>query len=606
MPLPLILGTNAVTGGYEVANSLRFNSGSSDYLNRTPSSASNRDLWSISAWVKRSKLGIYSTIYGVYTDANNQENFGFLNNDKFQWQLYQSGGVVGQLTTNRLFRDVGSWYHILGVYDSANGTAGNRMRLYINGVEETSFATDTNPSSGQDSLWNNNTLHMIGGGGGASGGDFFDGYISELVAVDGTALSPTDVGEFDSDSPTIWKPKDVSGLTFGTNGFYLDFEDSSALGNDAAGSNNFTVNNLTAIDQSTDTCTNNFATLNPIQAALSSATFSEGNLKSVTAGTSSANFGGGSSIGVSSGKWYFEAKATVGSGSSDRNVIGVTGELSTIAYNKSYYGSSSTVSYQSYNGKVIKNESDQYTGSLYATGDIIQIGLLFGTSNFTIEIILRNAENTITYGTSSPLTLMYNVSPLNWPSNSQFKLIAPVSNNEDYLNYKIDKKKHSLIDISFPFQVKSIDGFAMILNLKKMKQLDDFKNNKFFDENIFLYLENDDLCKRIIDNEEKIYVVPKSKINHLGASAVNKKYKDQIEISRNWHWIWSKFYFNKKHNGYLIAIINGLPTFLSSILKFSFYSLLNHKKKNIYFYRASGYLSALFGKKSYFRPKIKN
>ena len=187
-----------------------------------------------------------------------------------------------------------------------------------------------------------------------------------------------------------------------------------------------------------------------------------------------------------------------------------------------------------------------------------------------------------------------------------FGLIAPVSNNEDYLNYKIDKKKHSLIDISFPFQVKSIDGFAMILNLKKMKQLDDFKNNKFFDENIFLYLENDDLCKRIIDNEEKIYVVPNSKINHLGASAVNKKYKDQIEISRNWHWIWSKFYFNKKHNGYLIAIINGLPTFLSSILKFSFYSLLNHKKKNIYFYRASGYLSALFGKKSYFRPKIKN
>ena len=164
-----------------------------------------------------------------------------------------------------------------------------------------------------------------------------------------------------------------------------------------------------------------------------------------------------------------------------------------------------------------------------------------------------------------------------------FGLIAPVSNNEDYLNYKIDKKKHSSIDISFPFQVKSIDGFAMILNLKKMKQLDDFKNNKFFDENIFLYLENDDLCKRIIDNEEKIYVVPTSKINHLGASAVNKKYKDQIEISRNWHWIWSKFYFNKKHNGYLIAIINGLPTFLSSILKFSFYSLLNHKKKKYIF-----------------------
>ena len=198
----IILGTNSIkdAGGFNVANSLRFNSGSSDYLNRTPGSASNKDLWSISAWVKRTKLGGYDTIYGVFDDSSNQENFGFLNSDKFQWQLYQSGGVVGQLTTNRLFRDVGSWYHILGVYDSANGTAGNRMRLYINGVEETSFATDTNPSDGQDSQWNSDKLHMIGGGGTASGGDFFDGYISELVAVDGTALSPTDVGEFDSDS----------------------------------------------------------------------------------------------------------------------------------------------------------------------------------------------------------------------------------------------------------------------------------------------------------------------------------------------------------------------------------------------------------------------
>ena len=131
----------------------------SAYLTRTPSSASNKDLWTLSFWIKRSTLGTTQSIYGVYADSNNQETLAFDSNDKLYWQLYQSGGVVGQLTTNRLFRDTSAWYHIVVAYDSANSTAGNRMRMYINGVEETSFATDTNPSSGQDSQWNSTTAH---------------------------------------------------------------------------------------------------------------------------------------------------------------------------------------------------------------------------------------------------------------------------------------------------------------------------------------------------------------------------------------------------------------------------------------------------------------
>jgi len=290
--------------------SARFNSGSSDYLNRTPSSASNRDLWSISAWVKRSNLGVYSTIYGVFTDSNNQENFGFLNSDKFQWQLYQSGGVVGQLTTNRLFRDPSAWYHILGVYDSANSTGGNRMRLYVNGVEETSFSTDTNPSSGRDSLWNNNTLHMLGAGGGASGGDFLNGYMSEIIAVDGTALSPTDVGVTNSDG--VWTPIIYTG-TYGTNGFNLQFENAAALGTDSSpNGNTFTVNNLTSIDQSTDYPEVNFSTFNALDfyhnaTANTGSTSTEGNLRYVI---SSGNKGfARSTIAVSNGKWYWEAEA---------------------------------------------------------------------------------------------------------------------------------------------------------------------------------------------------------------------------------------------------------------------------------------------------------
>ena len=184
-----------------------------------------------------------------------------------------------------------------------------------------------------------------------------------------------------------------------------------------------------------------------------------------------------------------------------------------------------------------------------------------------------------------------------------FGLIAPISDNLKYPNYKIKKKE--ILNFTDPFKVDSVDGFAMILNLKKLKKIDQFKDNNFFDENIFLYLENDDLCKRI-NKFESIFIVPKSKINHLGASGVNKKYSEQIELSRNWHWIWSKFYFNKKHYGFLKAIFECLPSFLSAILKVLFYFLINKKKKRIYFHRVLGFLNALLGKKSYYRPKIDN
>ena len=187
-----------------------------------------------------------------------------------------------------------------------------------------------------------------------------------------------------------------------------------------------------------------------------------------------------------------------------------------------------------------------------------------------------------------------------------FGVIAPVIDSKENLNYKLFDKRNINHDEK-PFKVKSVDGFAMLLNLKKLSQLNSFKNLNFFDENIFLFLENDDLCKRLIDSNQYIYVVPKSKVNHLGASGVNKKFSYQIELSRNWHWIWSKFYFNKKHRGYLIALLEGLPTFFSSIIKFLLYSVIkNKKKKEIYLYRALGYYNAAIGKKSYYRPKIEN
>ena len=185
----------------------------------------------------------------------------------------------------------------------------------------------------------------------------------------------------------------------------------------------------------------------------------------------------------------------------------------------------------------------------------------------------------------------------------EFAAIAPISKLDDHPNYKLNQNQ--ALNLSEPFQVDCIDGYAMILNLKKLNNLNNFLNSKYFDENIFMYLENDDLCKRITDNKGKIFIIPKAKINHIGGGAVNSKYKIQIELSRNWHWMWSKFYFNKKHKGFVRALIIGFPSFLSAILKFIFYLVFKNKyKKEIYLHRASGYFNALIGNKSYYRPSF--
>ena len=185
-----------------------------------------------------------------------------------------------------------------------------------------------------------------------------------------------------------------------------------------------------------------------------------------------------------------------------------------------------------------------------------------------------------------------------------FAVLAPLSENDNNPNYKIKQIDKKNINILNPFKVESVDGFAMLLNLKKINQIPDFQNKKYFDENFFMYLENDDFCKRLSNYNQNIFIIPKSRIKHLGAKAVSDEYAYEVELSRNWHWIWSRFYYNKKHSGFLYALINGLPVFLSATAKVLFYFFINKKKKQIYLQRCRGYLNALFGKKSFYRPKI--
>ena len=179
-----------------------------------------------------------------------------------------------------------------------------------------------------------------------------------------------------------------------------------------------------------------------------------------------------------------------------------------------------------------------------------------------------------------------------------FAIISPISSNDKYPNYKV---KNSLIKDDEILDVEYVDGFSMLINISK------FKDHLFFDKNFFLYLENNDLCLRIKNKGEKIFILKNSFIDHEGASSSDIKFKKEIEYTRNWHWMWSKFYFNKKHKGFLIALFIIIPNLFSGIFKYFFYLVIfNSYKKNIYLMRISGIFNSILGKKSWYRPNIES
>ena len=382
MTAQTILPANSVTGGYEVSNSLRFNSGSSDALSITPGSASNRKTFTISYWVKRAKLGAEQAVCGVHENSSN--NFAaFFNGDDQIEMKFKIGGANNKLQTNAKFRDTSAWYHIVLAVDTTDGTAANRFKLYVNGVQVSSFDTATYPNADVNTEVNLDGLSFkVGRSGDDDDTDHLDGYLAEFCLIDGLQLAPTSFGEFDEDS-NIWKPINVSGLTFGTNGLYLEFKgsgtsaNSSGMGADTSGNDNhLAVANLTALDQSTDTCTNNFCTLNPLDPT-ADITLSEGNLKAVygTSGTRDVQV---STFGVSSGKWYWEIK--VGGAESPNNAtLGITQNSSD---NAVVLGGNTNNSweYRGYDGKVYHNAGDE-GGSLstFTENDIIGIAINLDT-----------------------------------------------------------------------------------------------------------------------------------------------------------------------------------------------------------------------------------
>jgi hypothetical protein len=273
----------------------------STYLSRTLGTSTNTYKGTVSVWLKRSGLSSDQVIYGNYTSGTQRGKLVIAGDSKLMYYQNDSGVNTIKLETNRLFRDVGAFYHIVLSVDTTQATASDRVKLYVNGVQETSFTTATYPSQNTVFYLNaNSVLNYIGQEGNSS--DYWDGSMTHMNVIDGTAYNADTFGESDSVSG-IWKPKTAPSVTYGTNGFFLKFENSGAMGTDSSGnSNTFTVNGT--LTQNVDTPSNNFATMNPLHKGANVA-LTNGNL---TCTGSGSNASVASTLAVSTGKWYWEAK----------------------------------------------------------------------------------------------------------------------------------------------------------------------------------------------------------------------------------------------------------------------------------------------------------
>ena len=363
--MPLILSGNVASAtaavGYDVANSCRFNYADSAYLTRTFGSAGNRRTWTFSTWCKRSKFGAQQTLFGTSSGSGTYHLFYWGSDESL------SHNFSGANVSTSYYRDIGAWYHVVCAVDTTQGTAANRVKLYVNGVQ---LGTGTYPDEDAEMILNDAVRCDVGSSGAHYTSHMCGHYLAETVFIDGTQYAASDFGEFDSDSPTIWKPKDVSELTFGTNGFYFDYEDSGTLGNDANGGTDWTATNLAATDQSTDTPTNNFATWNSLfRKGTTTPAFAEANL-TATFDDGGANEFALTTFGVNTGKWYAEVKWTSNTGTAAT----ATGILD-MAYTGTDDPNNAVTNAFGYFGSGTKNVSGTASsyGDSYTDGDIISL-----------------------------------------------------------------------------------------------------------------------------------------------------------------------------------------------------------------------------------------
>ena len=378
----------SVATGYDVDNSVSLQTAgvNSEFLNYNVTSAGSRTKGTVSLWIKRSSLGTLQYIWEQGdTDNDNGRLFARFGTDD---TLRLAGGSTVFLNTNRAFRDISAWYHIVVAIDTTSGTADNRARIYINGVEETSFSTRNNFS--EDDVTGLNFQRQYIGSSTVDNASYqtLNAYVAEVFGADGLVYAASDFGEFDSSG--IWKPKDLSAISssVGTNGFYLKFENAGSMGANSAGSGHgFSVQNINQHDQAQDVPSNNFCTTNPLltnagttnyltQIRGNAYAFSETNAYNIAVGT----------IGVSTGKWYWEIKMT--------QVAAIT--FAGITYPSIYnadYTLGGTIFVDDNNDPVRYNASGRSAfGSAFGNGDIIAFALDMDASTPTMTVYKNNSS----------------------------------------------------------------------------------------------------------------------------------------------------------------------------------------------------------------------
>ena len=386
--------------GYEISNSLRFNDNDSPALTITPSGAGDRDVFTMSFWVKRANTGSAQRIFtagtSIGTNNDNLSSLLFESNDTLKFFGEVSGSVSFTLQTNRVFRDPSAWYHIVVAVNTEDGTSSNRIKLYVNGVQESSFSSSSYMSQNTDTFFNATNKHVIS----YEGSGYLDCYLTEFHYIDGQQLAQTQFGEFDDNG--VWIPIKYTG-TYGTNGFYLEFQqtgtsaNSSGIGADTSGNDNhFTPTNLAATDITEDTCTNNFATFNSVfahdnQYFSGPATLREGN----TGATGVNTEGNVSTIGLTQGKWYWEVKiVTRVSNDLNINIINIGDNTGTLA---------ASIAWQSQDDLYVNGSKTADLNS-FTDDDIIGVALDLDSSTPNVKFYkngtVENSGNAIDFAAS--------------------------------------------------------------------------------------------------------------------------------------------------------------------------------------------------------------
>jgi len=370
----------SISTGFDINNSVKLEDDNTEYLQRPASgSDGSRRTMTISMWLKRTEIDDDQ----IFISQGSNIRFRFKPN-YFHIRLTDGSSTYEIEDQNRLFRDSNAWYHLVVAIDTTQSTASDRVKIYWNGVQHTSFTTANYPGQNDDLTLGNFSSTTMQLGWFTEGGYGFNGYFAEVHYVDGTQVAQTEFGEFDEDSG-IWKPKQYTG-GHGSEGFHLKFEDSSNLGLDSSGnSNNFNLNNIAAADQATDSPTNNFCTFNILVQTDNKPTINEGAMHVAGGGGNWNNAYG--SLGVQNGKWYYEYKVT----STEFGFFGAstfpdTSDDATNAqflYDQTFViGYAAAHYYQRINGSQISNESTGWGTT--SVNDIYGLFLNVDDQEFTV------------------------------------------------------------------------------------------------------------------------------------------------------------------------------------------------------------------------------